>query len=171
MDRQEFLETLGRALKRELTEEEVMDNIRYYEEYIDREMRNGKSEEQVLRELGDPRLIARTILQVDQQKEEAQERSHGYDSREYGYGSYDSNESVYTEDADGGYANVYPEEDTSFRGKIKMRTYKIRGWLILLLVLAVICLVLGTVFAVLWKLLPLILIVAAVSWLYHRFFE
>ena len=67
MTGQEFLEALARALRSELTEQEVADNIRYYETYISQEMRSGKSEEQVIAQLGDPRLIARTILDVDQQ--------------------------------------------------------------------------------------------------------
>lgn len=71
MSKQEFLDTLRRALARELSESEVADNINYYWNYIEQQVASGKSEEQVLSELGDPRLIARTILQVDQQKEEA----------------------------------------------------------------------------------------------------
>ena len=86
MTRQEFMDTLGRALRRELSEQEVLDNLHYYESYIDREVMSGKSEADVLAQLGDPRLIARTILQVDQQKEEAMEQGYG------------SQETVYTED-------------------------------------------------------------------------
>ncbi|MDO4321531.1 MAG: DUF1700 domain-containing protein [Lachnospiraceae bacterium] len=160
MTRQEFLDILGRTLRRELSEQEVADNLRYYEDYMDREIQAGKSEEQVLAQLGDPRLIARTILQVDQQKEAAEER--GYESRE----------TVYTEDADG----VYQEEaadgrGTSFGDKVKVHSFQIKGWLILLLVVVILFLVLGTMFAVLWKLLPVILIIAAISWLYQRFFS
>ena len=61
MSKQEFLDTLRRALARELSESEVADNINYYWNYIEQQVASGKSEEQVLSELGDPRLIARTI--------------------------------------------------------------------------------------------------------------
>ena len=71
MSKQEFLDTLRRALARELSESEVADNINYYWNYIEQQVASGESEEQVLSELGDPRLIARTILQVDKQKEGA----------------------------------------------------------------------------------------------------
>lgn len=70
MSKQEFLETLRRALARELSESEVADNINYYWNYIEQQIAMGKSEEQVLLELGDPRLIARTILQVDEKRDE-----------------------------------------------------------------------------------------------------
>ena len=88
MSKQEFLDTLRRALARELSESEVADNINYYWNYIEQQIASGKSEEQVLAELGDPRLIARTILQVDQRKEEAAD-------------SYYQN-TVYTEDEPSG---------------------------------------------------------------------
>ncbi len=158
MTRQEFLDILGRSLRRELSEQEVLDNIRYYEDYIDRAVRTGKSEEQVLAELGDPRLIARTILQVDQQREEQEER--GYESRE----------TVYTEDADGTYQEESSDRDDSFGNRMKVHSFQIKGGLILLLVVVVLFLVLGTVFAILWKLLPVILIIAGITWLYRRFF-
>ncbi len=40
----------------------VNDTMNYYENYIETEMRKGKSEEEVINELGDPRLIAKSIL-------------------------------------------------------------------------------------------------------------
>ena len=38
--------------------------MRYYEDYIQSQVRSGRDEQQVLDELGDPRLIARTLLDV-----------------------------------------------------------------------------------------------------------
>lgn len=161
MTRQEFMDTLGRTLRRELSEQEVLDNLQYYEDYIDREVRSGKSEEQVLAGLGDPRLIARTILQVDEQREET--AAQGYESRE----------TVFTEDEDGTFRESYDKdryggEDIHFDGRVKVHRMGAKGWLILILVLVIICAVLGTVFAVLWKLLPVILVVGAVYWVYKK---
>ena len=39
----------------------VEENVRYYDGYISDEVRKGRSEEEVIEEIGDPRLIARTI--------------------------------------------------------------------------------------------------------------
>ena len=156
MTRQEFLDILGRSLRRELSEQEVLDNIRYYEDYINREIQTGKSEEQVLADLGDPRLIAKTILQVDQQREER---------------IYESRETIYTEDADGVYQEDPAGRNDSFGNKMKVHSFQIKGGLLLLLVVVVLFLILGTVFAILWKLLPVILIIAGISWLYRRFFS
>ena len=40
----------------------VNENVAYYENYIDTEIKKGRSEEAVLEELGDPRWIAKTII-------------------------------------------------------------------------------------------------------------
>lgn len=40
----------------------VNDTMNYYENYIETEIRKGKSEEEVINKLGDPRLIAKSIL-------------------------------------------------------------------------------------------------------------
>ncbi|MFR8547353.1 MAG: DUF1700 domain-containing protein [Lachnospiraceae bacterium] len=168
MTKNEFLDALGRMLNRELSEEEVRSNVNYYANYIEQQVRGGKTEEQVLLELGDPRLIARTILQVDQQKEEA------YGS---GYGEaqgYDT-QTVYTENADGTYQESYEDAQekkdpfSSFNANVKVHGFGWKQWLVLILVLLVIFMILGTVFAVMWQLLPFILLGAGLYWLYKRF--
>lgn len=114
MTKQEFLDTLRRSLARELSESEVADNINYYWNYMEEQIASGKSEEQVLRELGDPRLIARTILQVDQRRDEEED---GY-----------SQETVYMEE-DGTYGGAEePYRDMRFgntRIHVQGATWKI----------------------------------------------
>ena len=58
MDRQEFLEKLRLSLNGRLPAQAVAEHISYYEDYINTEIRKGKSEEEVVGMLGDPRLIA-----------------------------------------------------------------------------------------------------------------
>lgn len=65
MGKQEFLEKLRLALNGRVSAEIVADNIRYYEDYINIEIRKGRSEEEILAQLGDPRLLARTIVQTN----------------------------------------------------------------------------------------------------------
>lgn len=64
MGKQEFLEMLRLALNGRVSAEIVADNVRYYEDYINIEVRKGRSEEEILAQLGDPRLLARTIVQT-----------------------------------------------------------------------------------------------------------
>ena len=61
MRKEEFLQTLRRALTGDVPPGVVEENIRYYDGYISEEVRKGRSEEEVIKEIGDPRLIARTI--------------------------------------------------------------------------------------------------------------
>jgi hypothetical protein len=60
--RTEFLKQLRDALLGEIDNGAVQDNIDYYNSYIEGETAKGRSESEVLDELGDPRLIARTII-------------------------------------------------------------------------------------------------------------
>lgn len=62
MTKQEFMDKLRIALNGKVSGNVVTENLQYYEDYINTEIRKGKSEEEVLAALGDPRLIARTII-------------------------------------------------------------------------------------------------------------
>lgn len=157
MSKQEFLDTLRRALARELSESEVADNINYYWNYIEQQIASGKSEEQVLAELGDPRLIARTILQVDQRKEEAAD-------------PYYQN-TVYTEDEPSGsyHQDVGPDPfDESFDTQIHVRKLGVADWIRIILVILIVLVVLGIFFHILWRLLPFLIVAAVVLWIYRK---
>ena len=69
MGKEEFLNNLRRALVGRLGQSEVEENIRYYEEYIDVRARSGQTVEEVLSALGDPRHIARSIIDADRAEE------------------------------------------------------------------------------------------------------
>lgn len=61
MNKQEFMEQLRRSLASINDYAFVNDTIAYYENYIESRIRMGKTEEEVMQELGDPRLIAKSI--------------------------------------------------------------------------------------------------------------
>ena len=65
MNRTEFLDTLRSQLSGQMHEGKVAAHVRYYEDYIQSQVHSGRDEQQVLDELGDPRLIARTLLDTD----------------------------------------------------------------------------------------------------------
>ena len=64
MDKQEFVDRLRMALNGRVSPGLVMDNVNYYEDYINTEIRKGRTEEEVLESLGDPRLIARFLQEI-----------------------------------------------------------------------------------------------------------
>ena len=59
MSKREFLDKLTDALRGEVPESVIRDNVNYYDNYIDNEINNGKTEEEVLALIGEPRLIIR----------------------------------------------------------------------------------------------------------------
>ena len=64
MNRDEFLRTLREALSGEISPNIIEENIRYYDAYIADEVRKGRTEEEVIEELGGARVIAKTIIDV-----------------------------------------------------------------------------------------------------------
>lgn len=62
MKKKKFLNGLRDALVNELSPDEVNQQLLYYERYINEEVSKGKTEEEILRMLGEPRLIAKTII-------------------------------------------------------------------------------------------------------------
>ena len=70
MRKEEFLEKLRARLSQTMSQQEVAAQICYYENYIQEQMQNGRSEEEVLAELGDPLLIAKTLMDVQETQEE-----------------------------------------------------------------------------------------------------
>ena len=63
MTRSEFLNKLKEALANDLSGPVIQENVNYYSGYIADEVRKGRSEEEVVAELGDPWAIARTIIE------------------------------------------------------------------------------------------------------------
>jgi len=61
MTKQEFLQILRGRIAGRMNPAEVNDQISYYDSYIDQLIDSGKTEEEVVEELGDPLLIAKTL--------------------------------------------------------------------------------------------------------------
>ena len=79
MNRMEFIERLQRALAGGLNSRQVRENVRYYQEYIDTEIRKGRSESEVLTSLGDPRLLAKSIIEANKRAGYSQGSNLHYD--------------------------------------------------------------------------------------------
>lgn len=62
MTKREFLEKLRLALGNDLSGSIIQENVAYYDTYISEETKSGRPEEDVIAELGDPWVIAQTII-------------------------------------------------------------------------------------------------------------
>lgn len=66
MTKIEFVEGLRSYLEPEVPADVVRENVEYYSRYIYDEIQKGRSEESVIEELGDPWVIARTIIDMNE---------------------------------------------------------------------------------------------------------
>lgn len=155
MNKQEFIERLAAALNGRIPASQVEDTIQYYQDYINTQIRSGKSEAEVMGALGDPRLIARTIIETTQPAGESGAAYNTADS--YRRDTYQSNNrGTYTQYQDNG-------------NQTTQKQFRIPAWLITILVIFVIFLLLSVVFSVLSFLAPVIIVVAVVMFLVKLF--
>lgn len=126
MTKQEFLDGLRRSLVNGLEATVINEHIRYYSDYIDSQIRMGVAEEEVMASLGEPRLIAKTLLGMEGVETVAEEyvEEEGRKEGEYRY--------------------------LNFNGK----TLRIPAWLFTILICVVSFCVLTLVFALMTRLLP-----------------
>jgi uncharacterized membrane protein len=75
MNRSEFLDILRQSLEGEVSPDIIEQNIKYYDEYINTHSFSG--EEAVLSELGNPRLIAKTIIESERIAKEKSKNIYG----------------------------------------------------------------------------------------------
>ena len=143
MSRQEFLQRLRETLTGEVPGNVVEENIRYYDEYISTEVRNGGTEEEVIASIGDPRLIAKTIMDAN---ENAKDTSYSGESR-----------TVYEEDMGTGRQIHYMDLNKWY--------WKLLGAVVFVLIFFVIAGILTGIFSLLIPLMGPLLLVLLILWI------
>ena len=139
MTKQEYLAALREALSEELSGAQVSDQINYYRQYIEEQIASGRSEADVLEELGDARIIAHNII----------------DGAEEERDTYRRTTVTYTGGGDA--------EGVEPTWKTKMKVY---GIIAFVLVVVVIFIALVTKL-IIW-LLPSIIVIVGVVWILNR---
>lgn len=146
MGKQEFLDRLRTALNGRVSPSLVQENVLYYEDYINTEIRKGKREEEVLSALGDARLIAKTIIETNKQ-----------DGQNVVEGNWQE-------------AGAWEEEDGDNRSNKRGRgILRIPGWVWLIVLILIIAAVISVVFSVVTVLLPIVLPIILVIFLVKLF--
>jgi uncharacterized membrane protein len=64
MDRYEFINQMRAALAGNVSQNTIEESIGFYNDYIDMHLKNGELIETILEELGNPRLLAKTIIET-----------------------------------------------------------------------------------------------------------
>ncbi len=164
MNRIEFMEKLQRALAGGLNSRQVTENVRYYQEYIDMEIRKGKSEAEVLSGLGDPRLLAKSIIEANKRAGRSEGTNLNYDE-EIGDsgtgtgGSYSNTYHYQTNGDDKNQERASYEEDMAGAGKI----FRVPGWLLLLIITVFVLLIIGVAFSLISILAPILIPVLVIT--------
>lgn len=133
------------ALAGGLGSSKVAENVRYYREYIDMEIRKGRSEEEVLESLGDPRLLAKSIIEANKNAGLNEGTNRNYDEETEG--------------------DVYGERTSA----ADISAVRVPGWLIFLIAVVIFLLIIGVIFSVISFLAPVIIPVLIVVLLVNLF--
>ena len=149
MERTEFIETLKNQLSGQMAEARIDAHVRYYQDYIQSRVRSGSTEQEVLEQLGDPRMIAKTLIDTEP-------------------GSADD---VYEENYAGDYENYM--DRGSEKPEPRWKKYvDLSTWYGKALVIAAAAVIIVCLFAVVSTVLPFFIILIAVlsflSWLKNR---
>ena len=161
MNKQDFIDRLRMALNGRVSPGLVMDNVNYYEDYINTEIRKGRTEEEVLESLGDPRLIARTIIQTNGGDNRSGYRNTVYGNGEYREAAGSTVHHSYNGDGNGEYG--------THGSKMADVLAKLPGWVWIILGILVVVLVISAVFSVLSFLAPGLIPILVVLFLVKLF--
>lgn len=174
MSKQEFLDRLRMSLSSQMTAAQVSEHLRFYEDYINTEMRKGSSEASVLQMLGDPRLIARTIVDasdVDSGAEQSYERH----DQHYGYYQHRNAADGYYQ-GDDGHREAQSNSGAGYGpfGKVyswkhKTDTHPIMKWVWIILAVVIIFWIVSAIFSLVSFLLPFIVPVLIVVFVMKLF--
>ena len=167
MNKREFLNQLEDLLKEQLPSGKVQEYKRYYEQYISEQMQQGKSEKQVIEELGSARLIAKSILQNEKM---TQEYGDVYDADDYAQDRYEEQDNRNASQS--GHKTFFYSDEQGFK---ELGFWdKVLIILKIVLVLVIVFAIIGAVFHILgWlvKIFAPIIILLLVVLLIKGFFD
>ena len=154
MSKTEFLDILYNQLSGQMPEGSVAAHVQYYRNYIEDEQQKGRTETDILNDLGDPRLIARTLLDTEVGAGNPQNGS-----------TYSA---IYNE-ADSDY-NEYDSSDSA-RGHVKKHSFKLdlSTWYGKVAVILIAAVVLHLLVTILGILIPVVIVAGVIMYIVSQF--
>ena len=154
MSKTEFLDILYNQLSGQMPEGSVAAHVQYYRNYIEDEQQKGHTETDILNDLGDPRLIARTLLDTEVgagNPQNGSTYSATYNEADSDYNKYDSSDSA--------------------RGHVKKHSFKLDlstwyGKVAVILIAAVVLLLLVTILGIL---IPVVIVAGVIMYIVSQF--
>ena len=154
MSKKEFLDILYNQLSGQIPEGSVAAHVQYYRNYIEDEQQKGRTATDILNDLGDPRLIARTLLDTEVgagNPQNGSTYSATYNEADSDYNKYDSSDSA--------------------RGHVKKHSFKLDlstwyGKVAVILIAAVVLLLLVTILGIL---IPVVIVAGVIMYIVSQF--
>ena len=163
MDKSEFLNILREALNQEVNHTVIEQNVRYYDQYINSPSK--EEEERRIMELGDPRLIAKTIIEA----EKAAREKNGFHDNQY---SYDRGSSSQQSQETPEWEQQWEQQNSSFQPKsfiANLKWYhKLIAVLIVILILVVLLFVGRLMVGALFTFGPILILLLLLGNLFRR---
>ncbi len=147
MTQKEFIDRLKIALTGKVSSGTVQENISYYEQYFAGELRAGRSEEAICASLGSPQLIAKGILEAER-FQSSDESGTGYDNEMREKGA---------------------QRDGSTGWSESVKSFRMPGWLILIITMLLFFFVISLVLSVFSMLAPIIIPICIVLFIVNLF--
>lgn len=163
MNREDFLRELEEALAGDVPEAVIRDNLSYYGSYLSQEMAKGRSVDDIVAEIGEPFIIAKTIIDST----EAADDPAGND----GYGSY---RETYTDSRSGQYQNTdqgYGDQQGPHMHYIDLNKWywKLLAIIILFMVVSLVFNIVGGILALLIRFAGPLMMIFLVVWVIRNF--
>ena len=154
MNKDEFLRRLEEALSGEVPASVIRDNLNYYADYLSQELGKGRTMDEIIEEIGEPNIVARTIIDS---AEAAGETGDGYGSFEDASPRGDDRRSTYSQES-------YQNGST-----LNKWYWKLALVVLLFLVISVVFSIMGGVFYLLIRFSGPILMCLIIYWLVKNF--
>ena len=129
-----LLNELEEGLRGEVSAQVLQENLRYYRQYIDAEIKKGKTEEAVINTLGSGRMIAKTVIEA-----------HGAQTGRKQQNTYQEQET---------------NQQTESRKTASSLKTKMKGIAIVCVLVLLLLGTIGLILHVVWALLPFIILFA-----------
>lgn len=143
MTKSEYINGLQSGLQGEVTQQVLRESVDYYSRYIDDEIAGGKSEQQVLEELGPVQLIVKTIIEANKGTGEETQRTRAQEQR---------NQSI-----------------RQSQNQSRSNGFTLNSWygklILILIALLILALIIGVVVIIVmaaWYLLPVVAVIALI---------
>ena len=159
MSKEEYRRGLEEALAGEVPASVIRENMNYYNSYLSQEMAKGRTVDEIAEEIGEPRIVARTII----------------DSCEASGEAFGTEGDPYGSDGEGAYESSFDRNPYGGNTSPQIHYLNLNKWywklLLILMALAVGSLVfsiVGGIFALLIRFAGPILIIFLVIWFFRN---